>query len=314
MNPVVETRSPFRFPSKPLSLLGAVILCLGLSPCLMAAVPVQQKKKPSPAKEARAALVAAGKLTRVPKGSSKKARLDAKARAVEAYTQVEARFVEQAPIVALARFRRGQLLGRMGQEEQALRAYRGALSADRAGIGARAMLEAGHLERRIKRYSQALGFYRESASMAQPKPEARSEVPGSKPESSASSGVQAKASAANLRYGSEARLWIGVTLSSLGRVPDARKCWSDLAAEPARDARLRIKAFDRLAMSYMADKQEEEAKKVLADADESLAAACDGKSKTAQSLRRSLNRMRARKALAKAETSRQQKRGEQGIR
>ena len=164
------------------------------------------------------------------------------------------------------------------------------------------MLEAGHLERRLKRYSEALGFYRESAELlpAKPAPKASGKTSGR---------TKSKRPAPNQRYASEARIWIGVTLAKLGRVPDARRCWTTLAAESAQEPKLRVKAFDRLAMSYLADKNEDDAKKVLADADQSLAAACEGNSKTALSLQRSLSRMRARKALAKAQTARQEREG-----
>lgn len=304
MNPVIETRLPSRFPKSPLFLTGVALLGL----CFAGVLPAQVAKKPSPAKAARAALVAAGKLTKTPKGASKKARLVANARAVEAFAELENRYATQESIVAQARFRRAKILGRMGQEEQALRAYRGALTADAAGIGARSMLEAGHLERRLKRYSEALGFYRESAELlpAKPAPKVRGKT------SSKTKGggrTKSKKPAPNQRYASEARIWIGVTLAKLGRVPDARRCWTTLAAESAQEPKLRVKAFDRLAMSYLADKNEDDAKKVLADADQSLAAACEGNSKTALSLQRSLSRMRARKALAKAQTARQEREG-----
>mgnify|MGYP002713145359 CR=1 FL=1 len=301
MIPVSETRLPFRHPRKPLSLWRALLLGL----CVVGTLPAQARDQPTSAKEARTALVAAGKLAKTPKGASKKEKLAAKVRAVEAYAQLESRYATRESIVAEARFRRAQLLGRMGQEDQALRAYRGALTADTRGIGARAMLEAGHLERRLKRYSEALGFYREAAGLAQP---------ASKTKAPAEKGKKARARTANQRYGSEARIWIGVTLVKLGRLPDARSCWMALASESTQEPRLRIKAFDRLAMSYVAEKNEEQARKVLADADRSLAAACEGKSKQAQALQRSLVRMRARKALAKAETARQEQRDRDGIR
>lgn len=311
MIPVIETRSSSRISRLTLSLIGGAVLGIFILPSLVGAMPPGTsfwQKKQSPAKAARAAMTAAGKLGRTPKGASKKEKLAARARAVEAYADLETRYATHAGIVAEARFRKGQILGRMGQEEQALRAYRGALSADASKIGARAMLEAGHLERRLKRYSEALGFYRESAALGKPA-KARSAKSGK-----GKATVGATPSPSNRRYGSEARLWTGVVLSRLGRVPDARKCWASLAALAGLDARLRIKAFDRLAMSYLGDKKEDEARKILADADESLAAACEGKTKKAQSLRRSLDRMRSRKALAKAEAARQEKRGEQGIR
>jgi len=302
MNPVIETRFPSRFPKSPLFLTGVALLGL----CFAGALPAQVAKKPSSAKAARAALVAAGKLTKTPKGASKKARLVANARAVEAFAELENRYATQESIVAQARFRRAKILGRMGQEEQALRAYRGALTADAAGIGARSMLEAGHLERRLKRYSEALGFYRESAELLPAKPARRA---SGKTTGKTTGKIKSKKPAPNQRYASEARIWIGVTLAKLGRVPDARRCWTTLAAESMQEPKLRVKAFDRLAMSYLADKNEDDAKKVLADADQSLAAACEGNSKTAQSLQRSLSRMRARKALAKAQTARQEREG-----
>jgi len=313
MIPVIETRSSSRISRLTLSLIGGAILGIFILPSLVGAMPPGTsfwQKKQSPAKAARAAMTAAGKLARTPKGASKKEKLAAKARAVEAYADLETRYATHAGIVAEARFRKGQILGRMGQEEQALRAYRGALSADANKIGARAMLEAGHLERRLKRYSEALGFYRESAALGQPAKAGSARSGKGKGKAT----VGATPSSYNRRYGSQARLWTGVVLSRLGRVPDARKCWASLAALAGLDARLRIKAFDRLAMSYLGDKREDEARKILADADESLAAACEGKTKKAQSLRRSLDRMRSRKALAKAEAARQEKHGEQGIR
>ncbi|MAE76118.1 MAG: hypothetical protein CMJ85_04510 [Planctomycetes bacterium] len=220
-------------------------------------------------KEARTALAAAGRLSRVRQGSSVVERQKILEKAQAAFAKVARKFASQDAVVGEAAFRRGQLLGRLGRINEALAAFRRAGDKAKAGFGTRARLEAGHVQRREKLYPDALESYRLAAT-------------------------------AGGAYGNRARLWIGKTLINLGRVPDARREWQALGTDRTMDAYLRIQAFDDLAMSYVKEKKIGAAKRVIADAEDALSSETAGEDKRARVLRKKLGRMRARKSIAKA--------------
>lgn len=225
--------------------------------------------RPSTRKQARKALAAAGRLARIPRGTDSAERNRLLERACEAFGEVARRFAGQSEIVAEASFRQGQVLGRLARSEEALAAFESAASSK--AFAARALLESGHLLRREKRYPDAAVCYGRA--------------------------VENKGG----RYSDQARLWLGKTLVHLGRVPDARRTWHALGSDTTADSGTRIRAFDELAMSYVREKRIAEAKRVLQDAESTLAAEISGEDKNAERLRGRFNRMRAHKSIAKAE-------------
>ncbi len=218
---------------------------------------------------ARRALVAAGKKGRAPKGSKADVRRKCREEALADYRKVKSSYGDLPGIVAEAEFRSAQVLSRLGKAKEAVAGFRRAAKLDAKNFGARALVEAGHTERRSKRYSAALEFYREAT--------------GQSPS----------------RYRLYARLWTGRVLLTLGRAADARKTWQDLAMDSKADSLIRLQAFDDLAMHFLAIRQIEDARRVLQDADEQLAAEASGDGRSAKTLRGRLDRMRAKKKLAK---------------
>lgn len=230
---------------------------------------------------ARKELAAAGKLTRVPRGTSISQRAELLERATRAYFEVEQRYSRVPAIVAEAAFRQGQVLGRVGKSAEAIRAFQRAAERDADAFGARALLEAGHVQRRDKMYTDAAAMYRRA--------------------------VERRGG----RYSDRARLWLGKTLARLGRVPDARREWRSLGTDAKADGYVRIQAFDELAMSFVREKSYAEAERVIREAADALAAETSGESKKAKALRGSLGRMRCKKSLTKAK-ARAKAKGQRG--
>jgi tetratricopeptide (TPR) repeat protein len=232
-----------------------------------------EEEAPPPAKapkEARAALSAAAKLRQVPKEADGTARSEALEKALAAYAEVERRFSNSPVAVAEAAFRRGEILYRLTRNREAVAAFEQSARTEPVTFGARALLEAGHVLRRQKLISEAIDSYRR----------------GSK--------------TGDGRYADRARLWLGKALVEAGRVPEARREWQEMGGDAKADARVRIQAFDELAMSYVRDKQVDQAQKILAEAEEALRTETTGEGKEAVALKQSLEKMRARKSLAKA--------------
>ena len=276
---------------------GALLVCLlsaGILPAFgMALEPgsdlelsqkaVGQKKGAAKKdKVGKKALIAAGKLSRLPKGTSQKLRNERLAKALDAYAAIEMQKTRSRKNRAEAAFRSGQILGRLGRAEESVPAFRRAAKLESELFGARALFEAGNVERRLKHYAQALELYRQAARKRTKSKRAKKPV-----------------SATNIKYAERAKFEVGTALRYLGRLADARRQWKKLGQDKSVDPFLRIRAFDGLAMSFLAEKNYEKAKNVLDEGSDALAAECAGDDKKAKSLRRRLERMRARKGLAR---------------
>ncbi|MFQ5505797.1 MAG: tol-pal system YbgF family protein, partial [Planctomycetota bacterium] len=117
----------------------------------------RSKKKANPTlKEARRALVNAGKLGRAPRGTKHPEKLRRLSEAAMAFRRVEQKYASLPEIVAEAVFRQGQLLGRMGRGDESVKLFRRVAAGSRFAV--RALLEAGHVERRRKHYPDALAL------------------------------------------------------------------------------------------------------------------------------------------------------------
>ncbi|MCB9881034.1 MAG: tetratricopeptide repeat protein [Planctomycetes bacterium] len=225
-------------------------------------------------KEGKKALAEAAKLARVPSGSEHEVRVRAIESALEAFAGCIERFGKVPSVVADGEFRRGQLFAKLQRVESACSAFERAADTDTEVFGARAWLEKAHVLRRHKRYTDALAAYRRSASL-----------PGA-------------------RYAGQARLWVGKTLVSLGRVPDARTSFEELARDSKADARLRVQAFDELAMSWIRDNEADAAARIHTEVDNAFATEVAGDDKAAIALARAIERMRSKKSLARLRAKR----------
>ncbi len=267
--------------------LAVTLICLaGLSPALSAqasdgkqevsqAKPVSKEEAKKSKKEreldrgARRELVAAGKIGRVPRGTKTVERVRSLEEAVKAFAAVESKYAEHPSIVAEAAFRRGQVLGRLGRPAEAQEAFERSAGLGKQRWAARAHFELGNAWRRSKRWTKALDSYRKGSA------------------------------AADRKYASKCRLYVGKALLVLGRIPEARKQLGELARDPKVDAFERVRAFDEMASSFLAERRFEPARALLKEVEQALADLCQGADKRAVRLTKSIKRMRSRKKLAK---------------
>lgn len=112
-------------------------------------------------KQAQDALAQAGRVRREAYGQEGEPKLAAMQKAARAYEQVAAGHAGAAEVVAEAWFRAGELWRSMRNEEEARRCFTAATKCAGATpeYPARSLLELGHLERRQKRFDDALKIY-----------------------------------------------------------------------------------------------------------------------------------------------------------
>lgn len=218
-------------------------------------------------KRGKKALAAAAKLADVPAGTEYEQRQQAIEKAIEAYAACVEAHAAVPPIVAEAEFRRGQLFAKLQQVEPACAAFERAASLHAEVFGARAWLEKAHTERRAKRYADALESYRRASGLA------------------------------GANYAGQAKLWVGKTLVTLGRLPDARAAFVELARDAKADAKLRVQAYDEAAMTWIRDRNAAATAKLHDEVETTFATEVAGDSKAAIALKRSIERMRSKKSL-----------------
>ncbi len=258
-------------------------LCLSMSPAIgqsgKKGVPVstqrqkmvktltkEQRKK---LREGRRALVKASK--KAHEGRPKTAEAKAKARtlAFHALVEVEAGYMGVPQIQAEAAFRQGKLLALLGRSKDAIAAYERAAKILPEVYGSKAMIQAGHVKRRMKQLGDALKYYR---------------------------------SAVKAHYGLDAqraKIWEGKVLAKLGRIADARKSWQSLSGSDEADPFQRIQAFDALAGSYLKEGDLRQVRIILKDADETLSALSSPEEKLGKRIQERLSRMSSRRRLRK---------------
>jgi len=184
--------------------------------------------------------------------------------AVEAYQSVRVFHPEARVLAAEAAFRAGEILRSAEQDGPAAAEFRWcAQNARGTDFRARARLELGHLERRAERWREALELYVDVAADAEAAPARRD----------------------------DAWLWAGTAWSALERREDARTAWRRVA-EQGSDDLLRVRAFDELALAWLAQDDPEAAAGELARALELLSPRALEETESGERVRDALLRMR----------------------
>jgi len=192
--------------------------------------------------------------------------------AVEAYQSVRVFHPEARALAAEAAYRAGEILRSADQDGPAAVEFRWcAQHARGTDFRARARLELGHLERRAERWREALELYVDVAADAEAAPARRE----------------------------DAWLWAGTAWSALGRVEDARTAWRRVAEEGSEDL-LRVRAFDELALTWLAVGDLEAAAGELARALALLSLRALEETESGERVRDALQRMRVVEELPRA--------------
>lgn len=201
-------------------------------------------------------------------------------RAIEALREVRRKFPGAREACAEAGFRAGELLRSAGDPEGARREW--LIASDQPpGIvfRDRARLELAHLDRRAGRLDQAL----QQLSQLEQDPHAR----------------------ASLRE--EAAYWCGAIEHARGRMEDARRAWQRLILI-AEDPLTRIRAWDRIALSWLDQDDPEAAAGVLEQCRQACADLALEETRTGERVRAALSTMRVLELLpARIEQRRKQK-------
>ncbi|HHI80975.1 MAG TPA: hypothetical protein ENK02_13490 [Planctomycetes bacterium] len=218
-------------------------------------------------REGRRALIEASKKARA--GQPRTAEAKAKARniAFEALVKVEAKYRGVPEVQAEAAYREGKLLALLGRSRDAVSAYERAARLLPERYRSKALIQGGHVMRRMKKLGDALKYYRLA-------------LKGGR-------GLDAQ----------RARIWEGKVLARLGRMEDARKSWKVLCSSSHADPFQRILAFDALAGSYLRQGDLRQARLVLKDADETLSALSSPEEKLGKKIQERLSRMSSRRRL-----------------
>jgi tetratricopeptide (TPR) repeat protein len=156
------------------------------------------------------------------RGTRGAARERARSRAVRAYRAVRI-YYANAPQAREAAFRAGELLRAAGDVQGARSEFGiAATSGARSPFVARALLELGHIERRARRYQEALSLYERVTADT----------------------------LARAEYRDRASLWTGRVYELSKRPADAERVWTRVAEE-ALDPVVRVRAFDSVALLYV---------------------------------------------------------------
>lgn len=221
---------------------------------------------------AKAQLERATELKRALRGLQGEARDRARSEAVSAYRAVREFFAADAAACAEASFRAGELLRAAEDVAGALAEF--GIARDR-GAGTdfrvRAMLEIGHLERRMKHAQPALAAYE---------------------------AVVAEESATK-RQKDEALLWVGRVYGDQERYDDARRVWQKVA-DGGEDPLDRVRAFDLIASALVETGDLEGAAGVIKRCHDALSDVAAEETKLGERVRSALDAMRSPEQLSRA--------------
>jgi tetratricopeptide (TPR) repeat protein len=225
-------------------------------------------------------LVHAASLKTAIRGTTGKARDAARRAAIEAYRAVCLRFQNDGKACAEASFRAGELLRAAGDGPAAIAEFerareRGAETPFRV----RAMLEIGHVLRREGKSAEALGAYETAVAEPRATPSQRD----------------------------DASYWIGRVHLADGRVTDARRSWERVALR-AEDPLARIRAWDAIALTFVASGDLEGAAGVIERCREALSEHADEETKLGERVRDALSTMRVLDDLQRAVRDREERR------
>ena len=221
---------------------------------------------------ARKELSDIAKSARVPKGVDAveaARRLDA---AIGRYREFCKRHASFGELCADAEFRAARLLAKRGADDKALAAFERSARLAATRFGARATTEAGHLLRRRRRFADALARYRSAQRMGG-------------------------------RYAVQASFWGAKVLAKLGRAGDARELWLSVARDAEASSSTRLRSFDEAALSALAERGVSAARRLIEEAEASFGAEIAAGGKKGRALAKRLERLRVRKAIAKAKTA-----------
>jgi tetratricopeptide (TPR) repeat protein len=206
------------------------------------------------------------------RGSEGPARSAARKAAIAAYRALGEYFPDDAAACAEGSFRASELLRAQNELEGALAEL--VIARDR-GAGTvfhgRAMLEIGHVQRRMQRSQEALAAYEAVLSDA----------------------------ATTQRQKDDASLWVGNVFAALKRPDDAHRAWQRVA-DRAEDPVDRIKAYDCMAQASIEKGDLEDAANLLDHCREALSEAASEETKLGDRVRNALAGMRAHDELQRA--------------
>jgi tetratricopeptide (TPR) repeat protein len=221
---------------------------------------------------AAAQLAHAASLRTAMRGKAGEARESARKAAIEAYRAVREYFGSDTRVAAEAAFRAGELLRASDDAGGAISEFqfareRGADTPFRV----RAALEIGHMHRRDRKHPEALTIY-----------ESVLADPGARPSQR-----------------DDASYWIGQVHAAEGRIEDARRAWQRVA-DGAEDPLGRIRAWDCIALSYVASGDLEAAAGVVERCREALSEVSAEETRLGERVRDALSTMRSLDDLQRA--------------
>lgn len=248
------------------------------SPLPEAPIPVPAKvqaQAPAIAKaeSAKAQMTRAKAAKSTTRGLNGEARIKRMQEAAREYAAVARHWPEQKEMVTEACFRRGEILRALGEGGAARGAFEDALEAAPQGsdFSVRALLEIGHLCRRAEQHADAMHFYGKARD--------RKEV--------------------SLRYNNDGREWLARTHLAVMAWKAAELAaidWAQHAEGPVEE----VKARDRQLLALIGQKRLLAASQLLAQVREEMEPLGEAPTKEGESVRKSLERMKAPDALEKA--------------
>lgn len=227
-------------------------------------------QRPAPSPAAKAALAAAKELLDKARGLTGAERIQALERAASAYDKVVGEFVAEAAVAASAAFTAAGVWRQQGSLPLAEKDYLAAAKLDADRYAQRGWIGAADMQRRQKRYDDALGSYDKAAAIE----------PGS-----------------GLAH--DARLWRARTLQSMGKIDEAIAAFQ-ATLEAVRSVRDTIETTNDLALAWIAKGDLDAAGHVIDHADEAVANAGEEDPVVVERHRKALEAMSARKALQRA--------------
>ena len=192
--------------------------------------------------------------------------------AIAAYRAIPRWFPEDVRAASLGWFRAGELARGGGELAEALDDFERAAAVDPRGeLGLRARLESAHTLRRLTRTDEALTTYERVRADRRSPPELRD----------------------------DATYWVGRLAHAEGRVDDALRLWRALA-EGAHDPFDRVRAWDEIAVHFVAAGELGRAAQELQTCRESVASIAREETVRGARMRRALERMRGVAVLRRA--------------
>jgi tetratricopeptide (TPR) repeat protein len=228
------------------------------------------------AESAEAQMALAKSAKSATRGLKGEAQLKQKRAAAQAYSAVARHWSAEKELVTEACYRRGEILRSLGEEGAARGAFEDALEAAPKGndFSVRALLEIGHVCRRAEQHADAMEFYEKARDRK---------------------GV-------SLRYNNDGREWLARTLLAVLEWKAAEAAaidWAEHAEGPVEE----VKARDRQVLALVGQKRLLAARQLLEQVREEMKPLAAAPTKEGESVRRSLYRMKAPKALAKARSN-----------